>query len=69
MNDSGETLSDGKTLRLSEVRGRDDLGLVCGTCRCRHFRTVYTRPRAGHIVRLKECRHCGRRMVTRERAD
>ena len=31
------------------------------------FQTLYTRPKAGHILRLRECRHCGRRIITRER--
>ncbi len=55
-------------LRLSDLQGHDDLGLVCRKCGCRHFYTVYTRPKPGCVLRLKECRHCGHRMVTRERA-
>jgi transcriptional regulator NrdR family protein len=42
-------------------------GLVCPNCGCRHFYVVYTRPRAEKIVRRKECRHCGRRVITVER--
>ena len=42
-------------------------GLVCPNCGCRHFYVVYTRPRAGRIVRRKECRYCGRRVTTTER--
>jgi transcriptional regulator NrdR family protein len=42
-------------------------GLECPRCGCRHFYVVYTRPRAGKIVRRKECRHCGRRVTTTER--
>ncbi len=41
-------------------------GLVCPHCGCRHFYVVYTRPRTGKIVRRKECRHCGRRILTYE---
>ena len=55
-------------LRLSDLQGKGEQGLVCRQCGCRHFYTVYTRPKPGRILRLKECRHCGRRMVTRERA-
>ena len=49
--------------------GLPEGGLVCRKCGCRHFGVVYTRPKIGHIVRLRECRHCGRRVLTRERAD
>ena len=43
-------------------------GLVCRRCGCRHFRTVYTRRRAGGtILRRRECRHCGLRITTIER--
>ena len=42
-------------------------GLACIRCGCRHLPVVYTRPKAGHILRLRECRHCGRRIITRER--
>jgi transcriptional regulator NrdR family protein len=46
---------------------RPPVGLECPRCGCRHFRVIYTRPRNGSILRRKECRHCGRRVVTRER--
>jgi len=55
-------------LRLSDLQHPDGAGLVCSKCGCRHFETVYTRPKPGCIFRLKACRHCGNRMVTRERA-
>jgi transcriptional regulator NrdR family protein len=43
-------------------------GLECRQCGCKHFRVIYTRPcRGGQLVRRRECRHCGRRMTTRER--
>jgi transcriptional regulator NrdR family protein len=44
-------------------------GLVCRVCGCRHFWVVYTRPsaRPGWITRRRECRHCGKRITTRER--
>lgn len=42
-------------------------GLICPKCGCRHLPVVYTRPRAGHILRMRECRHCGKRIPTRER--
>jgi hypothetical protein len=42
-------------------------GLVCRHCGCRHFLTVYTRPRHDAIVRRKRCRHCGEAVMTREK--
>jgi transcriptional regulator NrdR family protein len=48
-------------------RASESKGLTCPQCGCRHFYVVYTRPRAGKIVRRKECRHCGRRVTTTER--
>ena len=41
-------------------------GLECRACGCRHFEVLYTRPRPGGIMRVRQCRHCGRRMITRE---
>ncbi len=47
----------------------DDHGLHCRTCHCRHLFVVYTRARpGGRIVRRRECRHCGTRLTTVERA-
>jgi len=44
-----------------------DQGLVCRECGCRHFLTVYTRPRGDGIVRRKRCRNCGKAITTREK--
>lgn len=45
-------------------------GLICAKCGCRHFRVIYTRPAWGSILRRRrECRHCGHRMTTTERAQ
>ena len=53
---------------LGGREAREDRGLVCPQCGCRHFRVIYTRPaRGGKLVRRRECRHCGRRMTTWER--
>jgi hypothetical protein len=47
----------------------DDRGLACRKCGCRHFLVVYTRPRRGGcVIRRRECRYCGNRMTTWERA-
>lgn len=43
------------------------LGLECPKCGCRHLFVVYTRAREGGIIRRKECRHCGRRISTKEK--
>ena len=42
-------------------------GLVCPKCGCRHLLVVYTRPKLEHVLRVRACRHCGKRMMTRER--
>ena len=47
----------------------DQRGLICRHCGCRHFRVVYTRPAwGGRIMRRRECRYCGKRMTTWEKA-
>lgn len=47
----------------------DTRGLVCSKCGCRHFHVIYTRAAwGGRIMRRRECRHCGRRVTTYERA-
>jgi hypothetical protein len=43
-------------------------GLECRACGCRHFEVLYTRPRPGGIMRVRQCRHCGKRLMTRETA-
>jgi len=51
----------------SRTKTKEDYGLVCRSCGCRHFRVVYTRPARGNrVLRRRECRHCGRRMTTWE---
>jgi hypothetical protein len=42
-------------------------GLVCRKCGCREFFVVYTRKAPGGIRRSRQCRHCGRRVITTER--
>lgn len=42
-------------------------GLLCPKCGCEHFRVMYTRRAVGgKIVRNRECRHCGKRVITYE---
>jgi len=49
--------------------GLPEGGLVCRKCGCRHFDVIYTRRKPNHILRLRECQYCGKRITTRERAD
>ena len=45
------------------------VGLRCQRCGHQKFHVVYTRRAAGSkVVRRRECRHCGRRFTTWERA-
>ncbi len=41
-------------------------GIECPRCGCRHLYVVYTRKRAKRILRVRECRHCRRRITTYE---
>ena len=43
-------------------------GLECPRCGCRHMYVMYTRSTPTRIVRIRECRHCGRRLKTCEQA-
>lgn len=44
-------------------------GLICSRCGCNHFYTLRTLKQTGEqIMRQKECRHCGKRIVTYEKA-
>ncbi|GJQ28432.1 MAG: hypothetical protein HBSAPP03_15910 [Phycisphaerae bacterium] len=53
--------------RQPESNSGQQVGLVCRGCGCQHFRVVYVKHRPGGIVlRRRECRHCGRRVMTRE---
>ncbi len=41
-------------------------GIECPRCGCRHLYVVYTRQRSKKILRVRECRYCGRRIKTYE---
>lgn len=41
-------------------------GIRCPSCGCQDLRVIYTRHRRGRIVRRRECRYCGRRLLTYE---
>jgi len=53
--------------QIVDSRKPEHVGLVCRECGCRHFMTVYTRPRHDGIVRRKRCRNCGQTITTREK--
>lgn len=42
-------------------------GLACSICGCRDLPVYYTRERNGSILRVRQCRHCGKKIVTHER--
>jgi len=45
----------------------EPLGLRCARCGCRHFYVTHTEPLPrGRIRRRRQCRHCGRKIVTYE---
>lgn len=54
---------------VTEVPNENEVkrGLECPKCGCKHLFVIYTRPREGGILRRKECRHCGRRLSTKEK--
>lgn len=43
------------------------LGLRCPDCGCRYLPVRYQRQQLGQVMRVRHCRNCGRRVVTRER--
>ncbi len=55
-------------MRWFKHKSRDERGLICPKCECRHFHVVYTRPLLdGRIKRRKECRNCGKRLTSYEK--
>jgi transcriptional regulator NrdR family protein len=52
-----------------DVKADDEVGIRCRQCGCGHFFTLETRKMIGQrIMRRRECRHCGKRITTYERA-
>lgn len=41
-------------------------GITCKSCGCSHFEVERTKKGNGCIVRVRRCRYCKRRLVTRE---
>lgn len=59
-----------KTIILSELQKQErEGGLACPDCGCKDFRAANTVRIAGGIRRYKVCRHCGRRIRTREKIE
>ena len=42
-------------------------GLECPACGCRHLPVLYTRRHVKRIKRVRQCRNCGRRVISYER--
>lgn len=52
---------------MADAPARPEIGIRCTLCGCQHLKTTHTRRLPGSRVRrYKECRHCGRRMMTIE---
>lgn len=56
---------------MVKTRGSEDppaklQSLECPRCGCRHMYVVDTRSTPKRIIRIRECRHCGRRLRTYE---
>lgn len=56
-------MADGSPVHDSRAKLQS---LECPRCGCRHMYVVYTRSTPGRIVRIRECRHCKRRLRTHE---
>ncbi|MCL2646130.1 MAG: hypothetical protein FWD61_03880 [Phycisphaerales bacterium] len=54
------------TTNTSAIPSAKPEGLVCPKCGCCHLPVIYTRLRRNYILRARQCRHCERRMFTRE---
>ena len=53
--------------RSETKRAKEERGLKCARCGCRHFFVVYVRPARGNrLMRRRECRNCGHRVTTYE---
>lgn len=42
------------------------LGIRCTRCGCGHLPLIYLKPIKGGQIRVRQCRHCGRRQSTKE---
>jgi transcriptional repressor NrdR len=52
-----------------EAKKDEERGVRCPQCNCAHLPVLETRKLpGGRIMRRRECRHCGKRFSTYERA-
>lgn len=67
---TSQQLPTSQPTQLPTPRPTEQRGLVCPKCGCAQLRVVYTRPAwGGRLRRRRECRHCGHRITTTERAQ
>lgn len=57
-------MTDSASKQKAEKRAQQ--GIECPSCGCRHIPVLYTRHRSRKTVRVRQCRNCGRRVVTYE---
>ena len=52
---------------MTQEQAQIERGIACPHCGCRHLPVLYTRRVPGKsIMRVRECRNCGKRVRTRE---
>lgn len=62
------TPDDRKAADAAEKAEATAKGLTCPKCGCRRMPAVYSKPKdGGKVQRQRECRDCGRKIVTIER--
>lgn len=65
MNSKDVAPDDAETAKPGDAEGR---GIECPRCGCGHFSVIETRRTYGQrILRRRECRNCGRKIMTIER--
>jgi DNA-directed RNA polymerase subunit RPC12/RpoP len=57
------------TPRDDQDESKETRGLECPDCGCRHLPVAYTRQGRNYVQRVRYCRYCGKRIVTRERRE
>jgi hypothetical protein len=60
-------MDSGDNEKANKEPKRYDEGLMCPDCHCRDLRVYATRRRGDGVLRIRFCRHCNRRIITRER--
>lgn len=75
--ESNEDAEAGKKFKTSEedannlssnAGAKDQRGVSCPVCGCRDLRVIYTDKQDTGTLRRRACRHCGRRITTKEKA-